>query len=130
MPASLKVNSATTVGHWVLPSFWNKRPGGPGVFSRHWDGLNPDLKEVVISSSIGDGSTLKWLDKDLKKWDGSGEGRSNLRRIYDWLLEAPVPKYPLPIDQALAAKGKPIYDKECADCHAFGGKKTCTIIPA
>ena len=128
--ATLKVPMDRTVGNSDMPSVWNQKARGPSGFARHWDGLNPDLKEVVISSSIGDGSTLKWIDKDLKRWDNSGETRSNLRRIYDFLMEAPVPKYPLPIDQPLAAKGKPIYDRECADCHAFGGKRTGTIIPA
>ena len=127
--ATLKVAMDNTVGNSDMPSVWNQKARSVG-FARHWDGLNPDLKEVVISSSIGDGSNLKWLDNDLKRWDATGEDRSNLRRIYDWLLEAPVPKYPLPIDAALAEKGRPIYDRECASCHAFGGKRTGTTIPA
>lgn len=129
--ATLKVPMDNTVGNSDMPSVWNQKArGADSGFARHWDGLNPNLKEVVISSSIGDGSNLKWLNEDLKKWDGTGANRSNLRRVYDWLLEAPVPKYPLPIDQALAAKGKPIYDRDCADCHAFGGSRTGKIIPA
>jgi hypothetical protein len=125
----LKVPMDDTVGNADMPSVWNQKARGAN-FARHWDGLNSDLKEVIINSAIGDGATLKWIDNDLKKWDGTGEGRSHYRRIYDWLMEAPVPKYPLPVDQALAAKGKPVYDQECAQCHAFGGARTGKIIPA
>jgi mono/diheme cytochrome c family protein len=128
--AVLKVPMDDTIGNSDMPAVWNQKARGPSGFARHWDGLNPDLKEVVISSSIGDGSTLKWLDKDLAKWDGQGENRSSLRRIYDWLMEAPVPPYPFPYDKAVAEKGKAIFTAQCADCHAFGGKKTGTIIPA
>jgi mono/diheme cytochrome c family protein len=125
----LKVPKDDTVGNSDIPSVWNQK-ARPGLFARHWDDLNPDFKEVIINSAIGDGSTLKWIDNDLKKWDGEGEGRSHFRRIYDYLEDAPVPKYPLPIDQGLAAKGKPIYDKECASCHAFGAERTGKVIPA
>jgi mono/diheme cytochrome c family protein len=129
--ATLKVPMDHTIGNSDMPAVWNQKArGAHSGFARHWDGLNPDLTEVVISSSIGDGSTLKWLDNDIKKWDGTGENRSSVRRVQEWLMEAPVAKYPFPIDTALAAKGKPVYDKECADCHAFGGKRTGTIIPA
>lgn len=128
--AVLKVPMDDTIGNSDMPAVWNQKARGPSGFARHWDGLNPDLKEVVISSSIGDGATLKWLNKDLAKWDETGENRSNLRRVYDWLLEAPVEKYPFKIDAALAEKGKTVFNAQCADCHAFGGKKTGTIIPA
>jgi mono/diheme cytochrome c family protein len=127
--STLKQPIDDTVGNSDIPSIWNQKMRPP-PFALHWDGLDPDLKEVIINSAIGDGATLKWIDKDMKKWDGTGENRAHYRRIYDWLQDAPVPKYPLPIDQALAAKGKPVYDRECANCHAFGGAKTGTLIPA
>ncbi|MGH2412143.1 MAG: c-type cytochrome, partial [Microcystaceae cyanobacterium] len=39
------------------------------------------------------------------------------------------PKYPFPIEQALADKGSQIFAQNCASCHAFGGERTGTVIP-
>jgi cytochrome c peroxidase len=42
----------------------------------------------------------------------------------------PPPKYPFAIDQQLAAGGAQVYAAQCASCHAPGGPRTGTIIPA
>ena len=85
--------------------------------SLHWDGLSASLREVVLSSALGDGASRKSIQLP------------NLERIEKWLLEVQPPKYPYPIDQALAAEGRPIYEKECASCHAPGGTRTGTVVP-
>jgi hypothetical protein len=84
----------------------------------HWDGLNDSLREVVLSGAIGDGATAKSLPYD------------DLGRLENWLQDLPPPKYPYPIDSALAAKGEPLYQKHCAECHAPGGQRTGKVIPA
>jgi hypothetical protein len=44
--------------------------------------------------------------------------RPSIKRTEKWLYdEAAPPPYPYPIDQALVAKGKPIYAEYCARCH-------------
>ena len=102
---------------------------GPGR-AFHWDGLNTDLREVVISSAIGDGTPVSWVDRDVAKWNNTDRReQSSLRRIQDYIARLQPPKYPLPIDAALAAKGEPVYRAQCADCHGPDGKRTGTVIP-
>lgn len=117
-----------TIGNDDMEPVWNlKRHEG---YAYHWDGLNTDLREVVMSSAIGDGETIKWLDHDYRGWsDTSAATTSSLRRIQNYISSLPPPAYPLPVNQALAQAGEPVYQKECADCHAFGGHRTGTVIP-
>ena len=49
----------------------------------------------------------------------SGE-MSSLRRVMNYISELQPPKFPLPIDQALAAQGADVFRTECAACHAPG----------
>lgn len=41
----------------------------------------------------------------------------SLFRLQEWLKELPPPKYPYEIDEVLAARGKPLFDANCASCH-------------
>lgn len=93
-------NRASRKGHWL-----------------HWDGLNDDLTEVVLSGAVGDGATAKTLPYD------------DLIRLERWLGDLPAPPYPYPIDPALASRGEPIFREYCADCHGPGGKRTGQPIP-
>ena len=38
-------------------------------YAYHWDGLNTTLQEVVLSSAIGDGATMKWVDRDYAQME-------------------------------------------------------------
>jgi mono/diheme cytochrome c family protein len=96
----------------------------------HWDGLSASLREVVLSSALGDGATKQWVDRDMAHWDDTDpKTRSSLRRITDYLLKVPAPKYPYAVDTALAQTGAGVWAAECAQCHGPGGKRTGTIIP-
>ena len=71
-------------------------------------GLNTDLREVVLSSAIGDGATRKWVDRDMRGWDSSDpRTMSSLRRVQNYISVRQAPKYPFSIDSALAAQGAP-----------------------
>ena len=104
-----------TVGNSDMIPIWNMRPRAGMLL--HIDGLNRSLHEVVLSSALGDGATPKSIDL------------SSLDRVERWLLDVQPPKYPFPTDPTLAAAGEQIYTAECAECHAFGGKRTGTVIP-
>ncbi|MEW4570693.1 cytochrome c [Tautonia sp. JC769] len=112
-----------TIGNSDMQPLWNlamhraAEPGGPLPYSYHWDGLNTDLKEVVYSGAIGDGATTESLPVQ------------ELDAMQAWLEQLPPPPYPFPVDRELADLGKPIYDRLCADCHAFDGTRTGTVIP-
>ena len=125
---TLKQPVDNTIGNSDMVGLWNlKQRRGLAL---HWDGLNTELKEVVLSSAIGDGATTKWVDRDNRNWDNTTPREtSSLRRIQNYIENLPAPKYPFPIDQPLAAAGSKVYATECASCHAPGGARTGTIIP-
>ena len=76
----------------------------------HWDGLNTNLQEVVLSSAIGDGAPLKWVDRDFAKWNATKpEEMSSLRRIANFMSTTPPPKYPFSVEPALAAIGASVF---------------------
>jgi hypothetical protein len=121
-PIDATIGNSDMVPVWALA----RREGQ----AYHWDGLNTNLREVVLSSALGDGSTKQWVDRDLQHWDDADvRTRSSLRRITDYLLKVPAPAYPYPVDKALAATGAGVWASECAECHGKGGKRTGTIIP-
>jgi len=121
-PIDRTIGNSDMVPVWAL-----QRRNGQAY---HWDGLSPDLREVVLSSALGDGATKQWVDRDVTHWnDTDPHTRSSLRRITDYMLKAPVPKYPYPIDQALAKTGAGVWATSCAECHGPGGRRTGTIIP-
>jgi hypothetical protein len=106
----------SSIGNSDMEPIWNmaQRDNTP----LHWDGLNTSLTEVVLSGAIGDGATPLSLPV------------AGLKRLEDWLKTLQPPKYPFEIDWKLVMeKGKPLFDKHCASCHAGGGKWAGTVIP-
>jgi hypothetical protein len=112
-----------TIGNSDMMPVWNLAAHRGYAF--HWDGLNNTLQEVLISSAIGDGTPVKWVDRDWKKPDTE----SSLKRIREFMLHVQPPPFPFPIDQQLAAKGKVVFDQQCAMCHAQGGARTGQVEP-
>jgi mono/diheme cytochrome c family protein len=117
-----------TVGNSDMAPIWNlKRHEGMAL---HWDGLNPSLKEVVLSSALADGTTRKWADRDARKWESTDpRDMSSLRRVQNYISDVQPPKYPFTVDEPSARRGQAIFESECAACHAFGGSRTGTVIP-
>jgi hypothetical protein len=114
----LGMDSATddTVGNSDMEPIWNLQPR-EGM-ALHWDGLNTSIREVILSSAIGDGARAPTLPL------------ATLERLENYLRKLPAPEYPFPVDQKLAARGKEIYQRTgCAECHNFGAKRTGTVIP-
>jgi hypothetical protein len=107
-----------SIGNSDMVPLWNL--AAHEGYSFHWDGLNTNLQEVVISSAIGDGTPPEWVDQDWKK---SG-AQSSLKRVMHYISYAQPPKFPFPVDPALAARGKQLYQQQCALCHAIGGART------
>jgi mono/diheme cytochrome c family protein len=119
----LKQPPDRSLGNSDMEPLWNLK--AHAGYSFHWDGLNDSIQEVLLSSAIGDGTPLKWVDKDWKK----SEKDSSLKRILNFINSNPAPKYPFPIDEPLATKGRSIYDQQCAQCHAPGGARTGKVEP-
>lgn len=96
-----------TVGTTDLPAVWNQRPRER--LWLHWDGNNNSIRERNFAAAMAIGATPSSVIAE------------SFRRVTDYLLDLPAPRYPFPVDAARATRGKVIYDRECASCHAFGG---------
>src|SRR5205807_1003947 len=73
-----------TIGNSDMQPVWNLNAHAGGVF--HWDGLNTNPQEVVLSSAIGDGAHNKWVERDFSRWNETESRRmSGLRRIQNCL---------------------------------------------
>lgn len=107
-----------TIGNSDMQPIWNLRPRVERKMAFHWDGLNTDLREVVLSSALGDGATPKSLPIDA------------LARLQQWLEMLPPPRFEdlFPVDHALAQIGEPIFRQRCARCHAMDGESTGQVI--
>jgi hypothetical protein len=117
-----------TVGHSDMVPLWNLK--AHKGYAYHWDGLNTNLQEVVLSSALGDGATMKWVDRDFQKWNNTRpEEMSSLRRVQNYISDVQPPPYPFAVNRELAAAGEAVYKAGCASCHAIGGQRTGTVIP-
>lgn len=111
----LKLPVDQTIGNSDMVPIWNmKAREGKSL---HWDGLSASLREVVLSSALGDGASRKSIQLP------------NLARIEQWLMAVTPPAYPFDVDRSLAAEGRATYDQQCASCHAPGGARTGTVVP-
>jgi RoxA-like, cytochrome c-like len=82
------------------------------------DGATTSFRSVIFDSALG------------LQAQNSAFFRKRMKELEDWLMDLPAPKYPLPLDSALAAQGKPLFEQQCAACHASGRKNRLgTIIP-
>jgi mono/diheme cytochrome c family protein len=96
------------------PPVWAQRPR-EGL-QLHWDGNNDSVDERNKSASLAlvQPTTINF---------------PSVLRVKEWLRDVPPPSYPYPIDETLAAKGKVLYENNCASCHAFNGSKVGTVEP-
>jgi len=82
------------------------------------DGATTSFRSVLIDSALGIGATnTPFFQKRIPE-------------LLDWLREFRPPPYPLPIDAQKAARGKPVFEAQCAACHAPGrDNRMGTVIP-
>jgi hypothetical protein len=94
-----------TVGQADMPSIWNLglREGK----ALNWGGETPSPRSVIIDSALG-------LQADPKTVS------DNASWIEAYLVKKRPPKYPFPINQQLADKGKAVFDANCNSCHGLG----------
>lgn len=100
----------STIGTVDLPQIWNQKPRESMWL--HWDGNNNQIKERNYAAAMAVGATPQSVLPD------------SFKRITDWLLTKQPDAYPYPIDKEKAARGAPLWNAQCADCHSFGKEKT------
>src|SRR5262249_56114690 len=98
---------------WNLDARERIRPHGP----LHWDGLNNSVREVVISSALGDGTVAREFRLPA------------MERIERFLRTLPPPPSPHRSDAAAVERGKAVFAANCAEGHAPGGVRTPRVIP-
>ncbi len=95
-----------------FPSIWLQRPRRePRAMELHWDGNNTDMTERNKSAAFGTGTTPPTIDI------------YRIKRVEEWILDARPPAFSefFPVDEALAARGAPVYKEYCAACHGASG---------
>ena len=110
----LKLQDDRSVGNTDMMALWNER--AHDGFLRHSDGLNTTLIEATYTAALAAGATAESVDIPA------------LRRVNDWLLDLPAPRYPFPIDNELAERGREVFTRQCASCHAFGQARTGQLV--
>ena len=111
----LNLSDDGSVGSSDIPAIWNQKQHQG--FSYYSDGINPSLREVILSNALATGTTPQEINLD------------NLARIEQWLQELAPPSYPFTIDRDLAQQGKEVFNQNCASCHAFGSARVGQVIP-
>ncbi len=96
------------VGNADFPAVWNQR--WKEGLHLHWDGNNTSVNERNLSAGFGTGATPTTLDKE------------GILRMAAFLWDQATPPRFLAehVDTALAARGEPIYQRECWSCHGNG----------
>lgn len=121
-----------STGQADFPSNWNLQSRKGTNLFLNWSCDTPAVHSVLIDSALGLGAApakgdpidrLNWTLK-RRRWF-----IKRMDDLDDFLSKLPPPKYPFPIDSALANQGKPIYDHYCSECHDVGKPRTNKPIP-
>ena len=115
----LKLGDDGTVGNSDMLAVWNlaarEKIRSPTPY--HWDGLSTSLRDVALSSALGDGAVAKEFNF------------ASIARIDKYLRALPPPPSPHKPEMAAAERGKALFAAHCGACHGEGGARTLTVIP-
>jgi Cytochrome c len=114
--AVLGMPTENTVGSVDLPAIWNQRPREN--MAGEWDGSNASLDERARAATIAAGAMPDTLDD------------AAVQRVRDWIIDLPPPTFPSEhIHAERAAAGQPIFQADCAGCHALDGPRVGQTTP-
>src|SRR3546814_375916 len=98
-----------TLGAADVPACWNRKKGDRPGTPMKLAGDRQGAYVVIIDSAVG---LMNAAPKSNEEFLG------HVRWMQEDLSNLPPPEYPVPIDAALAAAGKPVFAANCASCHA------------
>jgi mono/diheme cytochrome c family protein len=103
----------------ALTADWAKAPVPPSqLMLMNLDGATTSFRSVILDSGLG----LQAQNSPLFI--------RRVKELEDWLMDLRAPSYPLPVDTALAARGRPLFVQACAGCHESGAvNRLGTVIP-
>jgi mono/diheme cytochrome c family protein len=104
-----------TTANTDFPALW--RMGDRTGHLMHAAGEATSVYGVIATSALGTGVLPK------------GEFVERMQWIESFIKNLDPPKFPLPIDDALATRGRAVFAGQCASCHAKEGARTGTAIP-
>ena len=115
----IKATMDDTFGPTDMPSVWNlKKYVWDKGHRMNYAGDSHDPYSVIMDSALG---LLGAAPHDKEDFIGQ------VKWLHDYLSELPAPKYPFPVDETMVAAGKPVFEANCASCHA--SEKTGTPLP-
>lgn len=132
----------SSVDNTNFPSIWSLRtrvqpgrtwPESNFALTADWSSIGIEPERLMLMNL--DGATTSFrsviLDSALGlQAENSRFFRQRMADMEEWLLDLPAPKYPLPIDAALAEAGQAVFETHCAECHASGrDNRLGTVIP-
>lgn len=129
---NLRLADDGTIGNSDMMPLWDMLSVAPTPlrrFALHWDGLQTDLHETVVSGAIGDGM-------DYNAFPGAEAALAGMERFIE-RMQPPASPFssgrpagdPLHVDAAEVETGRTIYVAECAVCHDRDGARYRTPIP-
>lgn len=138
----LQLPEDSSVDNTDFPSIWNLRtrvqagrvwPAGDDSVVADWSKIPVQRSRLMLMNL--DGATTSYRAVILDSGLGLTARSSpfflrRMRELEDWLMTLPPPRYPLPVDSLLARRGKPVFERQCANCHASGrDNRLGTVIP-
>jgi mono/diheme cytochrome c family protein len=116
----LRLPDDGTIGNSDMQPVWglDARKAIRADAPMHWDGLNTSIREVVISSALGDGGRAS-----------APNFFESADRVERFLRGSRAPASPYRPDPALVEQGATIFAAHCAECHGKEGARTLTVVP-
>jgi mono/diheme cytochrome c family protein len=124
----LRQRADATIGTADAMPLWHLKSREANGYQ--WDRSMASLPEVVRSSALIEGASMRWMDIDTELWDRSDARQpSSLRRVLEYLSDLKPPAYPFAVNSTLAAAGATTYASNCAQCHDANGSRANSPIP-